>query len=406
MAVFGRQVGVLLVSLLGTVSLLAFSAASRGEDDVVDHAPPGAPYAAAELLVTYEEEASDNAVERLDEEAGAEVEETLPEIDTKLFEFPQIKDELSQDVRERNLEQIKEELERDPAVESVEYNYFYTISYTPNDPRFEEQWGLRKTGFESAWSRTRGSGARIAVVDTGAAVGHLDLESKIALAYDFRNEDGTVEDPNGHGTHVAGIAAAMTGNEKGVAGGCPNCKLLIAKVLGSGGRGSAADIAEGIIWSADKGAQAINISLGGEQSARTLKEAVDYATRRGAVVVAAAGNSGTNRLEYPAAYSDVIAVAATNEEDRQAWFSNRGDWVDVAAPGVRILSTVPGGYRSWSGTSMATPHVSALAGLLASHGRLPAGIKKRIFGTAVDLEPDGRDAYYGHGRIDADRAIR
>ena len=403
-----RQVGVLLVALLGALAQLAFSPEARSQpaEGAVDHAPGGVPYAAGELLVTYEEEASSNAVESLDEEAGGEVEETLPEIDTRLLEFSKIKGEPSEQARERHLARIKEELKRDPAVESVEFNYFYAASYTPDDPRFGEQWGLRKTGFESAWSSTRGSRVRIAIVDTGAAVGHPDLKSKVASQYDFRDDDGKVEDRNGHGTHVAGIAAAVTGNGRGVAGGCPTCKLLVAKVLGSDGMGRAADIAEGIIWSADKGAKVINVSIGGERNSRTLKKAIGYATRKGAVVVAAAGNNNTNTLEYPAAYPAVIAVAATNERDRRYSLSNYGAWVDVAAPGIDILSTVPGGYDTLNGTSMATPHVSALAGLLASQGVGAAGIERRIFKTAVDLGPAGRDPYYGHGRIDAGRAVR
>jgi thermitase len=405
MAVPGRQISTLLVSLLGALALLVFSPAARGED-AVDHGPAGAPYTTGELLVTYEEEASDSAIESLDEEANAQVEETLPEIYARLLEFPQVKDEPSERARGQALARIKEELERDPAVESVGYNYFYSASYTPNDPRFGEQWGLMKTGFESAWDRARGSGVRIAIVDSGAAVRHVDLRQKIALQRDLINNDGTVEDPFEHGTHVAGIAAAETGNGTGVAGGCPNCKLLIAKVLDGDGMGTATDVAQGIIWSTDHGAEVVNVSLGDSHNVRAVRDAVDYATGKGAVVVAAAGNNDTNRLEYPAAYSDVIAVAATNKNDRRAWFSNYGDWVDVAAPGVGILSTVPGGYSAWDGTSMATPHVAALASLLASQGRSAVNIKKRIFNTAVDLGPTGRDPYYGYGRIDANRATR
>jgi len=406
MAVLARQIGIFLASLLGAAFLLAFSTAAWGEpaEDAVDHGPAGAPYTTGELLVTYEEEAPDSAIESLDEEAGAQVEETIPEIDARLFEFPEIKNEPSERARGQALARIKEGLERDPAVESVGYNYFYSASYIPNDPMFGEQWGLMKTGFESAWDRARGSGVRIAIVDSGASVRHEDLRQKIALQRDLINNDGTVEDPFEHGTHVAGIAAADTDNRKGVAGGCPDCNLLIAKVLDGNGEGTATDVAQGIIWSADRGARVINVSLGDRHDVHAVRDAVDYATRKGAVVVAAAGNKDTSRLEYPAAYPDVIAVAATNRDDRRAWFSNYGDWVDVAAPGVGILSTVPGGYSAWDGTSMASPHVAALAGLLASQGRSAVDIKKRIFNTAVDLGPTGRDHYFGYGRIDANRA--
>jgi len=404
-----RQTGVVLASLFATALFLAFSPAALGEpaeDAALDHSSSGAPYVAGELVVTYEEQASTGAVESLDEEVGAEVEEKLPEIDARLFEFPKVQGEPSQETRERDLEQLKEKLEADAAVESVGYNYLVRSAYTPNDPRFGQQWGLRKTGFERAWDATRGSGAKIALVDTGMAVGHEDLKRKAILARDFVNDDNTVKDLGGHGTHVAGIAAARTANRKGVAGGCPNCDLLVAKVFDGPGTGTVARIAEGIIWSADHGADVINLSVSHPSFSTADKTAVDYAASKGAVVVAAAGNGDTSDPTYPAAYSSVIAVAATNQDDRRASFSNYGDWVDVAAPGVSVLSTIPDGYASWNGTSMAAPHVSALAGLLAAKGLDRAAIRTRILDTAVDLGPDGHDPHYGAGRISAARAVK
>jgi thermitase len=409
MAVSRRQVGVLLVALLGALALLAFSPEARSQpaEEAVDHGPGGAPYAAGELLVTYEEQASDAAVESLDEEVGAEVGETLPAIDARLFEFSEVKGKLSEQAREQALARIREELERDPAVESVGYNYLYSASVTPDDPSFDEQWGLSTADFENAWSSTLGSGVKIAIVDSGADVRHGDLKQNIGRQRDFINDDGTVEDPFKHGTHVAGIAAADTNNGIGVAGGCPNCKLLIAKVLDEGGSGYSADVAEGITWSADNGAKVINLSLSNGAKDNPVKDAVDYATRRGAIVVAAAGNTRKSRPMYPAAYSNVMAVAATDRHDQPASFSTYGDWVDIAAPGRSILSTIPGGrYAFKNGTSMAAPHVSALAGLLASQELDRAGINKRIFNTAVDLGPVGHDPHYGHGRIDAGQAVQ
>jgi thermitase len=407
MAVPARQIGVLFASLLAAMALLVFSAAARGEPVAVDHSPAGAPYVAGELIVTYEEAAPDRAVETLDEEAGAEVEEDLPALDARLLAFPEVKRDPSRDSRERDLERIKDDLAQDPAVQSVEYNYLGRLAYTPDDPKFRNQWGLRKPGFQDAWDVTRGSGVDVAVVDTGAAVGHVDLRQKVAQARDIVNDDGTVRDLSGHGTHVAGIIAADTGNHKGIAGGCPNCKLLVAKVFDGKNTGTVARFAEGIRWSADHGAEVINLSFTHPLRSTVEKNAIDYARHRGAVVVAAAGNEDTNDTTYPAAYLDsVIAVAATTRDDRRASFSNYGNWVDVAAPGVKVLSTIPRGYASWSGTSMAAPHVSALAGLLASQGRGRESIETRITDTAVDLGPRGRDPYYGAGRISADRAVQ
>jgi len=403
MAVRVRQTGVVLASLFAAAALFVSSSGARGEP-AVDRSPTGAPYAAGELIVTYEEKAPDDAVESLDEEVGAEVEEKLPEIDARLLEFPQLQDEPSEGARD--LEQIKEDLEADPAVESVGYNYLCRLAYTPGDPRFRYQWGLRKTGFESAWNSTRGSGATVAVVDTGADVRHRDLGRKVALRWDFVNDDRTVRDLSGHGTHVAGIAAARTDNREGVAGGCPDCDLFVAKVFDGRGTGTVARVAQGIIWSADHGAEVINLSLTHPNPSPVDRAAVDYAASKGAVVVAAAGNGDTNNPTYPAAYPNVLAVAATNQDDRRASFSNYGDWVDVAAPGVGVLSTIPGGYASRTGTSMATPHVSALAGLLAAQGHGRETIRTRILDTAVDLGPAGRDPYYGSGRMSAGRAVQ
>jgi thermitase len=397
--------GVLFASLLGVAVLLVPSSVARGEPvDAVDRSPAGAPYAAGELIVTYEEAAPDNAVESLHEDA--EVEDDLPALDARVLAFPEVKDDPSQAARERDLEQIKEDLALDPAVESVEYNYIGRLAYTPNDPKFRHQWGLKKTGFREAWNRTRGSGVKVAVVDTGAAVRHSDLRHKVADARDLVNDDGTVQDLSGHGTHVSGIIAARTGNREGIAGGCPNCKLLIAKVFDGENTGTVARFAEGIRWSADHGAEVINLSFVHPASSAIEETAIDYARDKGAVVVAAAGNGDTNKAVYPAASPGVIAVAATNSDDGRASFSNYGRWVDVAAPGVKVLSTSPRGYASWSGTSMATPHVSALAGLLASQGRSRANIENSITDTAVDLGPKGRDPYFGAGRISADQALQ
>lgn len=407
MTVSIRQLGAVLVSLLAATALLAFSTATRSEppENIVEEGPGNAQYAAGELIVTYKDEAPEQEIESLDEEVGAEIEENLSEVDAKVLEFPEVKAERSEEVREEDLEQAKQELERDPAVESVYYNYVRTASFTPRDPLFRRQYGLKKPGFENAWSRTGGKGRRIAVVDSGVQVSHPDIAGKVVAQYDFRNNNSTVEDLHGHGTHVAGTAASRTNNRKGVAGGCPSCRLLVAKAIGSELSGYDSDIADGIVWSADRGAKAINLSLGGPGEKSVLRDAINYATRKGSVVVAAAGNGGSGPV-YPAAYTNVVAVAATGPRDGRNSSYTTGAWIDVSAPGFDIVSTVPGGYEYKSGTSMSAPHVSALVGLLASQGYGPGKIKRRIFGTAVDLGSRGKDPYYGYGRINADRATR
>lgn len=360
---------------------------------------------AGELLVTYEA-GTGNVLDSVDGAATAEVKNDLPDINAQLIEFPEVKGEAAKDIREDILAETKRELENDPDVKSVEYNYVYEFSFTPNDSRFGAQYGLKQPRFPRAWDTVRGKGVKIAVVDSGIAGNHPDLRRKIAAQRDFLDNDRRAEDPVGHGTHVAGVAAAQTNNGKGVAGGCPSCKLLIAKA-GDQFRLSTANIARGINWSVNRGAKVINLSLGGPQNSRVLKNAVDRAANRGVVVVAAAGNEDSSAKIYPAAYKSVLAVTATNRSDKRARFSSFGSWVDVAAPGVDILSTYTGGkYRRFDGTSFSSPHVAALAGLLADQGRGRSNIRDRIQKTAVDKGQNGRDKFYGAGRINAAAAVR
>ncbi|CAN5694016.1 hypothetical protein BH24ACT22_BH24ACT22_21830 [soil metagenome] len=407
MATLRRHAYVLLISLIAATALLILSSSAWGQPatDAIDESPAGGRYAAGELLVTYKEDASESEVDSVEQEADAEVEEEIPEIDTQLLELPEIKNERAEAVRERELERARKELEKDPAVENVDYNYVYTGNFTPRDTQFTKQWGLKKTGFEKAWNKTRGKGMRIAIVDSGAALGHVDLRNKVVAKYDFRNRNRTVEDLHGHGTHVAGIAAAKI-NRKGVVGGCPSCRLIIAKALGGNLIGYNSDIIDAIIWSAKNDAKVINLSLGSHYWSQTMKDATGFARREGAVVVAAGGNSGDNRPVYPAAHAGVIGVSHTNRYNRRVFDASYGPWIDVAAPGYDILSTVPGGYRYMNGSSMASPHVAGLAGLMAKKGYSRGAIERRIPNTAQDLGPSGDDPYYGEGLIRADRAVR
>lgn len=398
-----------LLAVSCTLFLVSSDARGMTSNREVDEDSDGAPYAAGELLVTFKPDVPLGRVEKVQEETGAKgEEEEIPNLDARLLTFPKVESEASGDVREEVLLRKKNELEADPRVESVDFNYLRKPSYVPNDPRFPTQYGLSRARFTKAWNRTRGGGVRIAIIDGGVDTRHPDLRSKIVAQKDFVTGDPVAEDSlGGHGTINAGIAAAVTNNGKGVAGGCPNCKLLVAKVLDRYG-GYDSDVANGIVWSVDRGAKVVNLSLGGEGSSRVLKDAVDYATNKGAVVVASAGNYaeyGNPRI-YPAAYPNAIAVAATDSQDRRAYFSERGNWVDVAAPGVDILSTLPGGrYGKMSGTSMAAPYVSGLSGLLAAQGLTNSQVKGRIESRATDLGPRGKDPYYGYGRINAQAAV-
>jgi thermitase len=395
-------------ALLWAVLLLILAPGSKGEPVAqpgVDNDPEGAPYVAGELLVAYEPGTSEEAEETVVRRSGARTLENLPG-EVRLVSFPAIRREASEAVRERALARALAYLGHKAAVEAVDYNYLREPYFIPNDPMLANQWGLISARFGGAWNDAKGGRAKVAIVDSGAYSNHPDI-GRIIAQRDFVEDDAVADDDNGHGTHVTGIAGALTDNGKGVAGGCFDCELLIAKVMGRIGFTTDSRIVKGINWSANHGADVVNLSLGGSGDSSVLRTAVDRAYGRGALVVAAAGNEGTNVPQYPAAYSKVIAVSATTADGRLARYSSRGDWVDLAAPGTDILSTSnSGGYDRMSGTSMSAPFVSGLAGLLASRGMSADSIRQSMQTTAKDLGPAGDDPQFGHGRIDADNAVR
>ena len=395
-------------ALLWAVLLLILAPGSKGEPAAqpgVDNDPEGAPYVAGELLVAYEPGTSEEAEETVVRQSGARTLEDLRG-EVRLVSFPAIRRQASEAVRERALARALEYLGHKAGVEAVDYNYLREPYFIPNDPMLGNQWGLISTRFRGAWSDANGGTAKVAIVDSGVNSKHPDI-GRIIAQRDFVEGDSVADDDNGHGTHVTGIAGALTDNGKGVAGGCFECELLIAKVMGPIGFTTDSRIVEGINWSVNQGAEVVNLSLGGSGDSSVLRTAVNRAYSQGAVMVAAAGNEGTNVPQYPAAYSKVIAVSATTADGRLARFSNRGDWVDLAAPGTDILSTrMSGGYDRMSGTSMSAPLVSGLAGLLASRGMSGDSIRQRMLASAKDLGPAGDDPRFGHGRIDADNAVR
>jgi type VII secretion-associated serine protease mycosin len=294
----------------------------------------------------------------------------------------------------------------------------HALGMTEGDDTYrEDQWDLDKINVPGAWEQSTGADVVVAVIDTGVDGSHPDLAGNVLTGYDAIDDtEGGDTDGNGHGTHVAGTVAAVTGNGEGIAGVAPDAKVLPVKVLDADGSGWSSDTAEGIVWAVDNGAQVINMSLGADSSTDAEETAVAYAIDKGVTVVAAAGNEREegSPTSYPAAYDGVIAVAATDADDEIAEYSNRGDYVDVAAPGSGILSTYPAElsddgseYAELNGTSMASPHVAAVAALIkASQPDItPDGIQNALQESAVDLGEDGFDPDFGHGRIDAAAAV-
>ncbi|MBI3979641.1 MAG: peptidase S8 [Chloroflexi bacterium] len=298
---------------------------------------------------------------------------------------------------------------RSPHVLYAEPNYLIRAQVEPNDPKYAVQWNLPRVEAQFAWDLAAGGdGTVIAVIDTGIAPDHPDLKAKLLPGYNvFQRNDATADDL-GHGTHVASIAAAAGNDAIGMAGVCWSCRILPVKALDSVGTGTAAGAADGIRWAVDHGARVINMSWGMVNRSEVLAEAIAYARSRGVVLVTAAGNMGNDTVFYPAAFEGVIGVGATDRDDRIAPFSNHGDFVALAAPGVQIEGAEPkGGYVTLSGTSMAAPHVAGAAGLMLSvQPALTAEqVGQILLSKSEDRGAPGRDPYYGAGRLNVFRAV-
>ena len=333
--------------------------------------------------------------------------------------------------------------QRNPNVEFAEPNKGVKVAARPNDPYFpgngslsgHDLWGLHNTGQSSgtddadidapeAWdgalapsdSPWATDDFAVGVVDTGINGLHEDLVGKsIEPCSSALTGAGTLSagcpDVHGHGTHVSGTIAASANNGKGIAGAAPNAKLYMCKALGDDGAGYIADIAacmNDMVAKRDSHKiRVLSMSLGGPDASQTEEAAVDHAWNNGVLVVAAAGNDGDTTVTYPAGYGNAVSVAATDRQDTRASFSNANSDVELSAPGVAVLSTVPsGGYETWSGTSMATPHAAAVAALLAYRsGKTGQALRDAVASSVEDLGTSGRDPDYGFGRVNLCRAL-
>ena len=305
---------------------------------------------------------------------------------------------------------ILNELKKDTSLENVEPNYQVSLlDVIPNDSDYGQQYYLTNIRAPQAWDHTTGTpSVIIAVLDSGIDLAHPDLAGRIGQGYDFVENDSIPQDQNGHGTHVAGIAAANANNGYGIAGVDWKAQIMPIRVLDAYGNGSFANVAQGIIWAADHGARVINLSLGGSQYSAVLDESVQYAVQMGVILVAATGNSGSSTVLYPAAFPGVIGVGATDQNNHLAWFSNTGDGVDVVAPGVSIYGLdVGNGFRSRNGTSMSAPQVAGFAALLAGLPEMQysSAVVAKIESSAKDLGPAGWDPQYGYGLIQIGPAV-
>jgi len=265
-------------------------------------------------------------------------------------------------------------------------------------------WGISKIKADQVWpSGNTADPVKVGVIDTGISLSHPDLANNIKGSYNAINRRKSANDDNGHGSHVAGIIAALN-NTSGVVGAAPAANLYAIKVLNAAGSGYLSDVIEGIDWAISKNIKVINMSLGCDCNIQSLHDAVIRAKNAGVVVVAAAGNSATNPVIYPAAYPEAIAVSATDSSDQLASWSARGPEIDLSAPGVSIYSTYKGtGYATLSGTSMASPHVAGSAALVLfkNPGFTPDQVLAALESTATDLGDAGFDNLFGFGLVNA-----
>jgi thermitase len=300
-------------------------------------------------------------------------------------------------------------------VEFATYNYLIEALGDPNDPNYSLQWALKQIqdhdiDAPEAWDiYTGGNSVTIAVLDTGVDLDHPDLQANIVAGYDYVNGDNNPDDDHGHGTHVAGIAAAIGNNSTGIAGVSWASKIMPVKVLNSAGSGSTYNLSQGIYYAVDHGAKIINMSVGAKYAKwpcnwSDVEAAFNYAVSHGVLMAVAAGNDYQYGVNCPAAYDQVMAVGSTTSSDTRSSFSNYGPRLDIAAPGSSIYSTVRfGGYGYKDGTSMATPHVAGLAALLWSFAPslTHSQVRDLIQNNADDLGAAGWDQYFGYGRINA-----
>ena len=406
----------LVVSLSALVLQNRFFVSAQVKEDFVK----------GEVLVKFKATINTNNAAEIHKKVGARVKETISGIDVVLVE-----------TGTKSVGDTVSAYAKFGGVEFAEPNFIATA--LTNDEYYTNQWALNNTGQETcntkrdicttgttdadidaqeAWGISTGSAQiKIAILDSGIDQDHPDLAEKIIGNIDFSGS-GSVDDFYGHGTHVAGIASALTDNSTGVAGVGFNTSLLNVKVLGNSGSGSYSAIANGIDWAVQNGAKVINMSLGSPQKSSTLELAVNYAWENGVVVVAAAGNSNNPSRTYPAYYENCIAVAATDNNDVRASFSSYGSWVDVAAPGVNIYSTFPNhpfylqteygrsnNYDFGNGASMSVPHVSGIAALVWANepGLDNISVRSKIEQTSDRVS--GTGTYWIWGRVNACNAV-
>jgi len=302
---------------------------------------------------------------------------------------------------------VAQQLARNPHLKFAELDRKAPLALASNDPYFGSEWHVAKMGVPSAWDLSQGSGVVVAILDTGVDGTHPDLSSRMVAGWNFYDNNSNTADVYGHGTAVAGTAAATTNNATGVAGIAGQAKIMPLRISDTSGVGYWSMIAQAINYAANNGARVASISYSNLLQSSSILSAAQYMKSKGGLVVIAAGNNGVNENLTPS--TSVIPVSATDQNDQITSWSSYGSFVAVSAPGIGIWTTNRGGgYGSWWGTSFSTPATAGTIALMmaAKPGLTGSQVESLLYSTATDLGAGGRDIYYGYGRINADAAVR
>ncbi|MEO7650831.1 MAG: S8 family serine peptidase [Bryobacteraceae bacterium] len=329
---------------------------------------------------------------------GASIKQTLTKLNVHVIQVP-----------EPALERVRDALSKTGLFTFVEQDAIASGAAVPNDPNYVYQWHLTTISAPAAWDINTGSAAVVvAVIDSGVDSTHPDLASKLVPGWSFLNGTSNTADVLGHGTAVAGAIAAATNNGVGVAGVSWNSLIMPLVVLDSNNSASYSNIANAIIYAADRGVRIMNVSITGASSSSTMQSAINYAWSKGSVVFAAAGNSTSTALFYPASCENAVAVSSTGQTDALSYFSNSGSWIDLSAPGESIFTAFNGGgYGYKSGTSFSSPIAAGVGSLALS--RKPSlsasALVSLLQQNSDDLGAPGFDNSFGWGRVNAYKAV-
>lgn len=310
------------------------------------------------------------------------------------------------DVPSGQAQRLVERLARHPHLKFVELDHRVGPDLQTNDPLLGSQWHLSQVGAPAAWDAARGTGVTIAILDTGVDGAHPDLVDRLVAGWNIYDNNANTADVHGHGTAVAGSAAATMNNGSGVASVAGESRIMPVRISAPDGYAYWSTVAQGITWAADRGAKVANVSYGGVTGSASVQSAAQYMKSKGGLVVVAAGNNGI--AESIAPTTAMITVSATDSADMRASWSSFGSFVSLAAPGVGIYTTTRGGgYGAWSGTSFASPVTAGVVSLVMSANPLLAAaeVEQLLYTTARDLGAAGRDDVFGWGRVDAAAAV-